>query len=120
MNSFTRSAAAWSKAEETTQKRPKSLLGAFNGTDTAVLYAAAAAAAAAAAELGGRLSQNTDTATAAIAELALNAEKTLALHECNPGAGDGNSRPGLTIKITYPYHLARTEVSVTWMAPTAL
>jgi hypothetical protein len=97
------SAAARSEAEETI---PKRLLGAFNCNDAAVLDVAAAAVPAIAkfSEIPPR---NAAAAAAFIAEFELNTEKTRALHESNPGAGDGNSR--LIIKITYLAHLTVTR-----------
>ena len=110
LNSFTRSAAARSEAEETNPKRRKSLLTDFNGTDAAVLGATAAAVAAIAVS-GERAPPNdSERAAAFLADFERNTEKMRATHESNPGAGEGNSR--LTIEITYPAHLNRTDISI--------
>ncbi len=88
----------------TIPKRPKSLLKDFNGTDAAVLSATAAAVPAIAVS-GERAPPNDaetppERAAAFLADFERNTEKTRALHESNPGAGEGNSR--LTIEIIYP------------------
>jgi hypothetical protein len=49
-------------------------------------------------------------AAAFVADFEQSAERTRALHESNPGAGDGNSR--LRIVTTYPAHLTRPDISL--------